>query len=444
MRRWLIIVIVVVVLLAGGGYVAMQRGLLTRPAASGTPAATEQVDGSAPVEQTVGLTPSVVADARLVPVQRTDLSLAVSGIVAEVLVQEGEQVTANQLLVRLNANQQQVAVSRAQADFQRAQARLAELTAPARAEEVAQAEAALSAAQARYDRLAQAALPGNIAAAEAAVGVSQASLAKVLEGASEQQLIAARADLANAEAVLKQAQNAYNLVKWRNDLGATPQSAALQQATNSYEAARARLADLERGAGQADIAGASAQVRQSQAQLQTLRNAMPADMTAAQADISAQQAQLDLLLAGPRAETIAVAEADVAAAVAALQQALVVLGESELRAPFSGTVAALDVEVGEQATPGAPLVRLANLTTWEIETEDLTELDVVGIVPGSQVTLNFDAIPDLEMTGMVKRVRPIGEDNRGDIVYTVVIDPAQQDARFLWNMTAVVTLDKPQ
>jgi hypothetical protein len=47
------------------------------------------------------------------------------------------------------------------------------------------------------------------------------------------------------------------------------------------------------------------------------------------------------------------------------------------------------------------------------------------------------------MTGTVKRVRPIGEDNRGDIVYTVVIDPAQQDERFLWNMTTVVTLQKP-
>lgn len=443
MRRWLIIVIVVVVLLAGGGYFALQNGLLTQPAASDTPGVIDQVDSNAPAAEIAGLAPSVVADARLVPVQRTDLSLAVSGIIAEVLVQEGDQVTAGQLLLRLNANQQQVAVSRAQADFQRAQARLLELTASPRTEEVTQAEAALRAAQARYDRLAQAALPGDIAAAEAAVGVSQASLAKVLEGASEQQLIAARADLANAEAVLKQAQNAYNLVKWRNDLGATPQSAALQQATNNYEAARARLADLERGAGQADIAGASAQVRQAQAQLTTLRNAMPSDMTAAQADVSVQQAQLDLLLAGPRAETVAVAEAEVAATIAALQQALVALGETELRAPFAGTVAALDVEVGEQAAPGAALARLADLTAWEIETEDLTELDVVGITPGSQVTLSFDAIPDLEMSGTVKRVRPIGEDNRGDIVYTVVIDPTQQDVRFLWNMTAVVTLDKP-
>lgn len=440
MRRWLIFVIIFAVVLAGGGYFALQRGLLPRPSAENS---VEQIDSNAPAAQVTNIVPSVVADARLVPVQRATLNLSVSGIVAEVLVAEGEEVAAGQVLLRLNANQQQVAVARAQADLQRAQARLMELTAPARTEEVVQVEAALSAAQARYDRLAQAALPGDIAAAEAALSASQASLAKVLEGASEQQLIAARADLANAEAAVRQAQNAYNLVKWRNDLGATPQSAALQRATNNYEAAKARLADLERGASQPDVANASAQVRQSQARLQTLRNAMPADMAAAQADVSAQQAQLDLLLAGPRAETIAVAEADVAAATAALQQALVALGEMELRASFTGTVAALTVEVGEQASPGAALVQLADLSRWEIETEDLTELDVVGITPGSQVTLNFDAIPDLEMSGTVKRVRPIGEDNRGDIVYTVIIDPAQQDPRFLWNMTTVVTLNRP-
>ncbi len=440
MRRWLVILIVSV-LLVGGGYFALQQGLFSRTMTQATPVSPEQAMADAASGQ-VADDARIVVDARLVPVQRADLSLATGGIVAEVLVQEGEQVDAGQLLVRLTANQQQVAIARAQADLQRAQATLAELTAPPRAETIAQTEALLAAAQARYTRLAQAALPGDIAAAEAAVGVAQASLNKVLEGASDQQLIAARADLANAEALLKQAQSAYNLVKWRNDLGALPQSAALQQATNNYEAAQARWADLERGASQADIAGANAQVRQTQAQLETLRTAMPSDMAAAQADVNAQQAQLDLLWAGPRAETVAVAEAEIAAATAALQQAFVALGETELRAPFAGTIAALNITTGEQASPGVALLQLADLGAWEIETEDLTELDVVGITAGMPVTLNFDAIPDLELQGTVQRIRPIGEDNRGDIVYTVVIEPNQQDARFLWNMTTIVTLDK--
>lgn len=438
MQRWIVGAIVLVIL-AIGGCTAGQSNPLS---SSDNPEA-EAVEGAASGEQAISIvTDRVVADARLLPVRRAALSLTGGGIIDKLLVAEGDRVEAGQLLLRLVANQQQVAVARAQADLWRAEARLAEIKAGPRAQEIRTATAALNAAQARYDRLAAASLPGDIAAAEASVSASQAALAKVMEGTSEQQLIAARADLANAEATLRQAQRAYDRVKWRNDIGALPESAALQQATNNFEAAQARLADLQSGPSQADVANASAQVRRAQAQLDTLRAAMPADLVAAEAEVESARAQLDLLQAGTRAETIAVAEAEVAAATTALQQALVTLGETELHAPFAGIVAELTVEPGEQAPPGTLLVQLADLSEWEVETEDLTELEVVGLAPGDQVELSFDAIPDLSMPGTVKRIRPIGEDNRGDIVYTVLLAPAETDTRFLWNMTTAVTLER--
>ncbi len=444
--RWWLGGLILLILLGAGGYVAYRAGLFTpaggqADAPLATPDASvlngTSVSGS---EATVPAS-SVVADARLLPAQRADLTLAIGGIVGEIFVQEGDQVEVGQLLLRLKANQQQAAVSQAQANLQRAEAQLRELTAAARPQEITSAEAALSAANARYQRLAEASLPGDIAAAEAALNGSQATLAKVLEGTSEEQLIAARADLANAEAVLRQAQRAYDRVKWSNEIGALPESAALQQATNNFEAAQARLADLQSGPSPADVANASAQVRRSTVQLETLRAAMPSDLVAAKADVQSAQAQLDLLLAGARAESIAVAEAEVAAATSALQQALVGLGETELHASFGGTVAELAIEPGEQASPGVPLIRLADLSRWTVETEDLTELDVVGLAAGDEVALSFDAIPDLTMTGLIQRIRPIGADNRGDIVYTVVIEPQQSDPRFLWNMTTAVTLE---
>ncbi|MCB0246711.1 MAG: efflux RND transporter periplasmic adaptor subunit, partial [Anaerolineae bacterium] len=111
-------------------------------------------------------------------------------------------------------------------------------------------------------------------------------------------------------------------------------------------------------------------------------------------------------------------------------------------APFAGTVASLNAAVGEQITAGAPVVVLGDLSRWQIETEDLTEFDAVNVKPGDVVTIAFDALPDLQKDGVVKLVRPIGENNRGDIVYTLVIEPSEHDARLLWNMTAVVTLAK--
>jgi HlyD family secretion protein len=438
MRRW-IIILVLLLLVAAGGYAAVQTGLVTIPGQSqATPPAATGPNGAAALGvpgQALG--GSVVADARVVPVKEANLSLAASGIVDALYVAEGDIVEAGQVILRLENAQQKVAVARAQADLQRSQAGLAQALAGPREQEIASAQAALDAATTRYDRLANASLPGGIAEAEAGLASAQAGLAKVLEGSTEQELIQARADIKNAEAELQRAQSAYNRVRWQPEVGMLPESAALQRATNEYEATQARLADLESGPSQADIASASAQVRRSRATLDTLRAAMPEDLAEAEANLRASQAQLDLLLAGARSEEIAAAEAEVAAATAALQQTLVTLSEVELRAPFSGTIAELLINTGEQVSPNAPVVRLADLSRWQIETEDLTELDIVGVNQNTPVLLTFDAIPDLEMPGAVQYIRPVGQDNRGDIVYTVVIAPEQQDPRLLWNMTAV-------
>jgi HlyD family secretion protein len=424
--------------LAAGIYTAFEFGLLAQwgvvaaaPAAAVAetnevvlPAVQQQDEAQtgAAVAQTA--TSRRVADARVVPVLRSDLAMAASGLVKQVFVEEGELVEAGTVLVKLDDAQAMVSVAQAQASLLRAQAQLAQLEAGARSQEIAVAEAGLKAAQANYDRLINAGAPGE--------------LAKVLEGPSGGALIAAEADVRQAEAELRNAQSAYNEVKWRSDVGMLPQSLRLEQASVAFEAAQARYDDLNTGATPADIAGASALVRQGQARLTQLQNAAPTDVLAAEANVEQFQAQLDLLLAGAQPESIAIAEADVAAATAALQQALVALGNTELRAPFTGVVATLNVAVGEQVASAAAVVQLADVTAWEIETEDLTEFDAVGVTAGDKVLITFDALPDVVMDGEVVRVRPLGEDNRGDIVYKVVVSPDSQDERLLWNMTAVV------
>ena len=442
MKRGLVITAIILAA-AGALFGALQTGryLGQNSAVLASPA--EQSTGGEGEAVTANVDPlgRIVVDARVVPAREAALSLPVSGIVNTILVAEGERVEAGQVLLRLNAARQMVAVSQAEAEVIRAQARLQEQLAGARPEEVASAQAALDAAQAQLNRVEQASLPGEIRAAEAALAASNANLQKVLEGADEQALIAARADMANADAARRQAQRAYNEVKWRNDIGALPESAQLEQATNNFEAARARLAELEAGASAADIANANALVRQSQVQLQTLRDSMPSDVAVAEANMRQAAAQLDLLNAGTRPETIAVAEADLAVATAALQQALVAKAETELRAPFAGTIATVDINIGEQATAGLPIMRVADLSTWQVETEDLTELDVTSIAQDAVVSITFDAIENLAVPGDIRLINPLGTDNRGDIVYTAIIEPQTQDERLLWNMTAVVEFD---
>jgi HlyD family secretion protein len=147
-----------------------------------------------------------------------------------------------------------------------------------------------------------------------------------------------------------------------------------------------------------------------------------------------------MLEAGARDEEIASAAASVAEAEAALQQAQASLDDTVLRAPVAGTLAALHVKTGEQVASGHPVAELADLSEWQIETDDLTELDVINVAEGDRVVMTFDAIPGLELGGSVVRIKPIGEEKLGDITYTVIVQPDEQDPRLRWNMTAVVTI----
>ncbi|MGD2206141.1 MAG: biotin/lipoyl-binding protein [Anaerolineae bacterium] len=434
MKKWIIGVVILAVV-AGAAYLVVSRSGLGASATAATP---EPIGDLPPVKAS----DEVVAEAVVVPARSANLSLSTGGIVAEVFVAEGDQVGAGQVLLRLDASQQAAAVAQAEAQLRRVQSALAEVIAGPRPEEIGAAQAAVEVAQAQLARVQQGARSEEIAAAKASLAAAWASLQKLREGPGEGELVAARADVANAEATLRQAQAAYDRVKSEPNITARPESLQLEQATNAYEAAKARLKALQEGPSGADVAAAQAQIDQAQAGLDALKApARSAEVAAAEAEIQRAQAQLDLLLAGARPETIAAAEAEVAAAEAALEQAQVALAETELQAPLAGTVASLDAKVGEQVAPGAPIVVLADLSAWQIETDDLTELNVVRVHEGDPVTVTFDAVPDLELPGLVVRIEAIGKDKMGDITYTVIIQPDRFDERLRWNMTASVVIE---
>lgn len=453
MRRILGIIVIIAVIGVAAYFGGRALGFIPSNNGEG-PAGIAGAEATATPLPPITASQGVIADARVVPVQSSGLSMAAGGIVAEVLVEEGEFVEAGQPLVRLDAAQTRAAVAQAEANLQRSQANLETLLDGNRVEDIAVAQAALDAANARLQKLVQSTEAGDLAASQAAVAAANANYQKVTEGATGQQLIAAKADIANAEASLTQAQRAYDRVKWRNDVGATQESANLQIATNNYEAAKARYDDLLAGASQADINAANAQIWQASAQFEALKAGRPSDIASLEADVRSAQANLDKLLAGSTTSQIAASEADVKAATASLQQALISLAQTELRAPFTGLVAAVDVNPGEQASPGSPVVRLADTTEWRIETEDLTELQVVDVQVGDEATISFDALPGVEMVGTVSTIRPFGENSSGDIVYTVVLQPgtitsstmesSAVQERLRWNMTAVVSFEPNQ
>jgi len=400
----------------------------------------------------------VRAAASVVPVRSAEIGFSIEGGVQKVLVEEGELVVAGQLLVKLKDDRQRVQVAQAQAALNRARAALALLEAGSRPAEIAQMEAALDAAAANYARLVEGVLPGAIAVAEAAVVQAQAEYRVGTAGADPLAVVEATAELELARVQVESARAAYNLVRGDPNIGMRSEAMDLQEATAAYNAAQATLQLLEQGASPEAAAALAAAVKVAQAELDALRRAEPGEVAGAEALVREAQAVLEGVQSGSRAEEIAVAQGDVDVAVALMQEALVALAETELRAPFDGTVTGLAIERGEMVSPGTPVLQMADLSSWQIETLGVTELDVAGIEIGAAVDITFDALPGLVLSGRVHSVRPVGAPSQvaladglfsqqdlsideqldGDIVYRVKIEPEDHDGRLLWRMSALV------
>jgi len=108
------------------------------------------------------------------------------------------------------------------------------------------------------------------------------------------------------------------------------------------------------------------------------------------------------------------------------------LAKYSVRAPFAGTIASVDVYVGDEAGSSA----LASLITpQQIATLSLNEVDAAKISVGNKATLTFDAIEDLTLTGTVAEVDAVGTVSQGVVSYAVQIAFDSQDARIKSGMT---------
>jgi len=99
------------------------------------------------------------------------------------------------------------------------------------------------------------------------------------------------------------------------------------------------------------------------------------------------------------------------------------------------------VEEGETVMSGTPVIVIGDLTTFQIETDDLSEIDVVRVAVGQKVEVTVDALPYLELRGRVNKIASMAQERSGDIVYTVTIDLEEGlEADLRWGMTAYVDI----
>ncbi len=108
-------------------------------------------------------------------------------------------------------------------------------------------------------------------------------------------------------------------------------------------------------------------------------------------------------------------ETEIARANAAADVARAALEKTQLRAPFCGVIAELDLEVGEWVTPAPPLIQMPTLidlidTTSLYISAPMDEVDSARIQIGQRAKITLDPYPGKLLSGRVLRVAPYVQD----------------------------------
>jgi len=171
----------------------------------------------------------------------------------------------------------------------------------------------------------------------------------------------------------------------------------------------------------------------------------------AQAALEVARAQRAQQIAPPSPETVAVADAQVQKAQAALNLVQWQADRLLLSSPIAGRVQARLIEPGEMVQPGTPLLTLMDTSQMEVWIY-VAEQDLHRVHLGDKLPVTVLAIPDKTFQGKVyfiaeqAQFRPnnvLNPDDRGDMVFLVKLHLANADALFKPGMPADVTLPKP-
>jgi len=321
------------------------------------------------------------------------ISSEFGGRVEEILVDEGDEVEAGGLLIRLDTSLLEAQMGEVEAAVSAARANLARVEAGPRPGEIATAEAMLKQAIAARDGAESAWRD-----AEAVRGNPQQLNAQIDE---------ARTQVDLAERQVTQAQAQLRSLEIERDSYA---GAGDDESKTRYEALGQQVKATQAGVAIAEEALEGAKVhlenlvemRDNPIAFDTTVNQARAQHEAAAAAVEVAQASLNSLLAKPTEQELAVAQAQVSQAEAALGILQVQLDKMTLHSPLTGLVSNRSIHVGETASPGATLMTVASLDEVKL-TVYIPENRYGRIQLGQAVSVEVDSYP--------------GEVYEGEVIY---------------------------
>lgn len=262
---------------------------------------------------------------------------------------------------------------------------------------------------------------GKAAAVNANEGsvVKQGDVLVTLEASEyQQQIVQAQAAIAGAQAKLR-------------DTKAGARNEQLQQLASTVEQAKASLKVAESTYNRMKALFDSGALSAAELEKTTL------DLEKARTSLDQAQAQYDLAKAGPTNDTVAALQAEVSRLNSSLELAKTNYDNTIVRAPITGIVAKRNVDPGEMAAAGSPLLVLVKMDEVKVEAS-VPQEQINNVKVGSTVDVKVSSLGGKVLKGNVEFVSPISDANSSS--FPVKVRVPNQDGQLRAGMVAEVML----
>lgn len=342
---------------------------------------------------------SVISQGNLVPKDTMYLSFPTGGHIEEILVKQGDRVTAGQVLARLGDRQQYEAnLTAAQLELENARQALDALNENA---DISTAKLWLALLDANQ----------RVIAAEIAWNEVDTDDYQQKIDDAEIKVSDARTDLDDAQTEFDK----YANLAVDNPTRKTAET-ALKDAHDTFDAAV-----------------------HARDQLIIAKNKAEASLQLSRALQAQAQRDYDSTRQGPDPDQLKIAQMNLDTALAHQASAQAAIENLDLKAPFTGTVVDVNISNGELVGPDRWAILVADYSEWYVETNDLTEQEVVKISITQAATIIPDALPEVQLSGVVTEIADNFYMQAGDILYKARLRVDQPDPKLRWGMTVEIT-----
>jgi putative peptide zinc metalloprotease protein len=337
----------------------------------------------------------VSGEFKILPVQNADVRAAIAGIIQEVDVDEGDLVSAGDVLARLYDRDYRAELQKIEAEIDEKRAKLKMLKLGPRREEIDRAQKEVETAKTRQDH-----------------AWKRYHEAKQLQAA---RLTTVKVAIEKAAERLKYARDYLGMLNTLKELISRKEMAEAEERV----AVRGKELEEAQSELKTALADTLAGVRQA--------------VAVAEKELAEAEARLTLLLAGSRPEEIEAIEAELARIEAQRVYLREQLELVRVVSPISGVITTpkLKEKLGQHMNKGDLIAQVHQLHSVTAEIP-ISEKEIADVRVGERLVLKARAYPEHSFYGQVTAIAPTAtKDDNGSGVHTILVTTTIDNAAFL-------------